>query len=135
MSEERAGAHGAEEQAAEAAFERDLVGALRPLQLPAGFAERLEARRAEQGETPAPATAGRMAKVLPFRTLRVVGGGAIAAMLLAGVFAAEDVRQHREQAQRRALATQQFETANRITAQALAHTREELERAGALKPD
>jgi hypothetical protein len=54
-------------------------------------------------------------------------GGAIAAVLAIGVFAGAHVH---EQHERRMMAQQQFETAERITDETLARTREQLERQG-----
>jgi hypothetical protein len=53
-------------------------------------------------------------------------GGAVAALLVVGVFGAEQihVRQQRERAERN------FELSERITQQTLEHTREQLQRAG-----
>ncbi len=54
-------------------------------------------------------------------------GGAIAAVLAMGVFAGAHIH---EQHERRVMAEQQFETAQRITNETLARTREQLERQG-----
>jgi hypothetical protein len=54
-------------------------------------------------------------------------GGAIAAVLAMGIFVGAHVH---EQHERRAVAQQQFETAQRITDQTLERTREQLERQG-----
>jgi hypothetical protein len=54
-------------------------------------------------------------------------GGAIAAVLATGVFVGAHVH---EQHERRAVAQQQFATAERITDEALARTRAELEQRG-----
>lgn len=126
------------------AFERELTVALRSLRVPADFGARIAAHA--EGGTPqrmelpptsltSPKSLTARGELIPFRSWRVIVGGAIAAALLAGVFATEDVRGHREHARRQTEATQQFETATRITDQAMAHTREELERAGALRGD
>jgi len=53
--------------------------------------------------------------------------GAVAAVLAIGVFAGEQAYRRHEQ---RVIATRQFETANRITDQALEQTRQQLARAG-----
>lgn len=53
--------------------------------------------------------------------------GAIAALLLVGVFSIEQVREKRE---RVVLADRDFEVSQQITEQALEHTREQLQRAG-----
>jgi len=57
-------------------------------------------------------------------------GGAIAAVLALGVFVGTHVHEQHEQHERQVLAQQQFETAERITDETLAHTRAELERQG-----
>ena len=54
-------------------------------------------------------------------------GGAIAAVLAMGIFVGTHVH---EQHERRVVAEQQFETAERITDETLARTREQLERQG-----
>ena len=107
-------------------LEHALRGALRPVALPAGFADRVVASRFPMA---VPAGAAGRAKVLPFRRWRAVASGAVAACLLAGFFGAEEVHQRRERVHA-AAANQQFETATRITNQALEHTREQLRRAG-----
>ena len=82
-----------------------------------------------------PATSGSRAKVLAMRprfawlSQRAWVGGAIAAMLVLGVFGGEQVRARHEREQA-AVAQQQFEEGIRVTGQALAQTREQLERAG-----
>ncbi len=112
-------------------FERELATVLRPVKLPEGFAGRVLAQVSQEHGRESSVRG----KVIPFRAWRLVGGAAIAAALIGGVFATEDVRQHREREHRQAIANQQFETASRITDQVLAHTREELERSGALRGD
>jgi hypothetical protein len=57
-------------------------------------------------------------------------GGAIAAVLAMGVFAGAHIHEQHEQHERQMMAQQQFETAERITDETLARTREELERRG-----
>jgi hypothetical protein len=57
-------------------------------------------------------------------------GGAIAAVLAIGVFAGAHIHEQHEQHERQAMAQQQFETAERITDEALARTRAELEQRG-----
>jgi hypothetical protein len=57
-------------------------------------------------------------------------GGAIAAVLAIGVFAGAHLHEQHEQHERQAMAQQQFETAERITDETLAHTREQLEQRG-----
>ena len=103
-------------------FEQELAQAMRGVDPPEGFAERVLAR-AQASERP-------RARVLamPAR-LRLWASGAIAAALLVGVFAGDQLhaRHQREQAQ---LAQQQFEAGVRITDEALEHTREQLAQAG-----
>jgi hypothetical protein len=57
-------------------------------------------------------------------------GGAIAAVLAIGVFAGAHIHEQHEQHERQMMAQQQFETAERITDEALARTRAELEQRG-----
>ncbi len=112
-------------------FEHELTRALRPMRLPAGLAERIvSAAQSEAGQIP-----GRRGALISFPARRWLGGAAIAAALVSGVFATEEARQHRARERQRALAMQQFEAASRITDRALAHTREQLEQAGALPVD
>ena len=98
-------------------FEVRLLQALRPVAAPQGFADRLMAK--------VEAAPRRKVLVMSPRTSTWVSG-AIAAVLALGIFTGERVHQQHE----RQLATQQFETATRIEDQALAHAREQLERAG-----
>lgn len=117
-------------------FEQELAAALRPLSPPPGFADRVVARAAAESvprSVGVPVRSRR--RPLPFGAWRLVAGGAIAASLLAGSFAAERTRELRERARQQAIANQQFETASRITEQALLHTREQLERAGVLRQE
>lgn len=116
----------------DAAFERDLTVALRPLQLPENFVDRAIASAAMKDT---PGREKQRGKVIPFGVWRLMGGVAIAAALVGGVLTTENLREHREREHRAAIATQQFEAATRITDQALAHTREELDRAGVLRGD
>lgn len=57
-------------------------------------------------------------------------GGAIAAVLAIGVFAGTHIHEQHEQHEKRIVAQQQFETAERITDETLARTRAELEQRG-----
>ena len=57
-------------------------------------------------------------------------GGAIAAVLALGVFVGTHVHDQHEQHERQVMAQQQFEAAQRITDEALARTRTELEQRG-----
>lgn len=120
----------------------------RPLALPDGFAERVLARAAAEAGR-ASANQAKMqpikGKVLAFprgAVWRLVAGGALAASVLAGTFGVEVERRHREattEAARilheRVVANQQFEQASRITDAALAHTREQLQRAGVFEDE
>jgi hypothetical protein len=97
------------------ALERDLRQALRPVDAPSGFAERVLARSRESSR----------ARVYAFPARRVWIGGAIAAMLLAGV-AGRQVQQHRKANE----AQRQFELALQVTDRTLQHARLQLQRAG-----
>ena len=61
-------------------------------------------------------------------------GGAIAAALVLGAFVGDQVHVRRER-ERAALATQQFETATRVTDHALDQVRAQLARAGVLQDE
>jgi hypothetical protein len=102
-------------------FEESLTQALRPVDAPEGFADRVVARSQ---------SAPGVAKVIrmPVRT-RAWASGAIAAMLFAGVFfgGQAHVRHERQKAE---LAQQQFDAAMRITDQTLDHVRAQLQQAG-----
>ena len=125
----------------ESSLERELRAALSPLQLPAGFAQRVIAQaerlnsEAEQLDRDSDRDKQSRAVVIPFRVWQVAGGAAVAAALVAGVLASSTARQHRDREHQKAVATRQFEAAMRITDHALAHTRDELERSGALQGD
>ena len=69
-------------------------------------------------------------RVLAMPRPRAWMGGAIAAVLAIGVFAGAHIHEQHEQHERQMMAQQQFETAERITDETLAHTRAELERQG-----
>jgi hypothetical protein len=112
-------------------FEQQLTQAMRRVDAPQGLAARIMDRAAGPAENPAEKQAERKSKVIVMRprfsSMRLAwSGGAIAAMLMLGIFAGEQVHiwHQREQAD------QQFEAATRITDEALAHTREQLARAG-----
>ena len=128
----------------EPAMEALLRAVLRkPLALPDGFAERVLARAATEARVAEVPGEPARTKVLAFprrAVWRAVAGGALAASVLAGTFGLEMERRHREAAgeasrtaQARVVANQQFEQASRITDAALAHTREQLQRAGVFK--
>ena len=104
-----------------AELEQYLTQALQRVDAPEGFAERTLTRI--QSLAPVRAKVITMAP-----RARFWASGAIAAVLLAGVFSEQTyVRHQHEQAE---LAQQQFDAAIRITDKALEHTREQLERAG-----
>jgi type II secretory pathway component PulM len=118
-------------------FEQELTQAMRAVDPPEGFAERVM-RSVGIAETP-------RAKVveMPRRRRMVWASGAIAAAVLAGVFVGQDIhaRHQREQAelarqqaelarQQAEAARQQFEAGIRITDETLDRARAELARAG-----
>lgn len=133
----------------DAAFEQELVLALKHVDAPEGFAARLM-DRAARGDVaaaisvpamgsssprviplartpgPAPSREGK-GKLLFFPRVQAWMGGAIAAMLVAGVF----IGQHAwEQHQKQVEAQHQFETAEQITNATLEHARERLRAKG-----
>lgn len=108
-------------------FERALTRALRRVDAPQGFAARAMERASADDTLPANVITIRP-RFAAFR-LQAWMGGAIAALLVLGVFGAEQVHV-RQQRERAALAQRQFETAERITDQALAQVRAQVEGAG-----
>jgi type VI protein secretion system component VasF len=103
-------------------FEQELTLAMRGVDPPEGFAERVMAR-AQASEQP-------RAKIFAMpRRLPLWTSGAIAAAVLLGVFfgVQTHLRHQREQVE---VAQQQFELAMRITDRTLEHTRQQLQRAG-----
>jgi hypothetical protein len=103
-------------------FEQELKQAMRAVDPPEGFAERVLVRAKAKEQS--------RARVLTMpRRLRAWAGGAIAAAVLVGAFTGEEVhlRRQREQAE---LAQRQFETAMRITDRTLEHVRQQLQQAG-----
>jgi len=101
-------------------FEQELARAMRGVDPPLGFADRVMVRA--RRETPV------RAKVLWMpRRVQQWTGGAIAAAVLAGTFFGEEVhlRHQREQAAQR-----QFELAMRITDRTLEHVQQQLSDAG-----
>jgi hypothetical protein len=116
------------------AFHRDLTAALRHTDPPGGFADRVMAR-ALAGEQPAvleraePAEKPR-GKLIAWPTVRAWVSGAVAAGVVAGLFAAETAVEHRRAHERQVVqATAEFQTAERITDQALEHAREQMAKA------
>jgi hypothetical protein len=106
-------------------LERELRQALRPVDPPAGFADRVIARtRTDSAAQP------KRARILMFPVLRsrVWIGSAVAALLLVGVVGEQAHRM--EQRRKAEEAQKQFETALQVTDRALEHTRQQLERAG-----
>jgi len=101
-------------------FEQELTRAMRGVDPPEGFADRVMVRAHAAGPV--------RAKVLWMpRRVRMWAGGAVAAALLAGVFFGEEahLRHQREEA-----AQQQFELAMRITGRTLEHVQQQLSDAG-----
>jgi hypothetical protein len=114
-------------------FEAQLAEALRRVDAPEGFAERVMGRVCADPALDGATVVHGVPRVLVMRKRMVQGrawvGGAIAAVLVLGTFGAEQVHVRRER-EKAALATQQFEAAARITDQTLRQTREQLARAG-----
>jgi len=104
-----------------AEFELQLARAMRRVDAPEGFAERVMETSASPAE-----------KVIVMRPrsglwrMQAWAGGAIAAVLVLGMFGAEQLHQRREQAK----ADQQFAVAMQATDHALDQTRAQLQRAG-----
>jgi hypothetical protein len=108
-------------------LERELYQALRPVDPPAGFADRVIAR-AHAAATPQTKS---VARILMFPKLRsrIWIPSAIAAMLLVGV-AGERAHEQMEQRRKAEEAQKQFDTALQVTDRALEHARQQLQRAG-----
>lgn len=109
------------------AFERELAAAMKRVNAP----ERLSVvlMNLAEAETPKKPAAGRgMFNFARLPVPRLWMGGALAAALTLGVFAGEaiHVRHDRERAE----AEKQFDEAQQITERALAHAREQVQRAG-----
>lgn len=118
-------------------FEQQLARALQRVDAPEGFAARLM-ERAEKGD---PAAAGHVPGraahtpgrgvsrllVLPRRQWLSWASGAIAAVLVAGIFVGQHVHERHE---RKIEAQRQFETASRITDKTLEQVREQLAQQG-----
>jgi hypothetical protein len=106
-------------------FERELGAAMRAVDPPEGFAERVMAR-ARQAET-----APLRTKLLTMSMrVRMWSAGAVAASLLVGGFFVAEQQRQRHQREEAAAAAQQFEAAMRITDHALEHTQQQLWKAG-----
>ena len=110
-----------------AEFELELARAMRRVDAPEGFAARVMERAASPVDVEQ--------KVLVMRPrsglwrMQAWMGGAIAAVLVLGMVAAEQMHLRRERAEQ-AKADQQFAVAMQVTDHALAQTREQLQRAG-----
>ena len=106
-------------------FERELMVAMRAVDPPEGFAERVMARTRQADPVPV------RAKLLtmPMR-VRMWSAGAVAASLLVGGFFVREQQRQRHQREEAAAAAQQFEAAMRITDHALEHTQQQLWNAG-----
>jgi hypothetical protein len=107
------------------AFELQLTRAMRRVDVPEGFAARVMDRAA------APEDVAQKVIVIRPRSgllrMQTWTGGAIAAVLVLGMFGAEQLHQRHE---RTVMADQQFAVAVQVTDHALAQTREQLARAG-----
>jgi hypothetical protein len=118
-------------------FEQALSRAMQRVELPAetsakllALAEEAEQKRVHAGDGLRLIRFSNGGRVLAMPRLpqtRAWMGGAIAAVLAMGVFVGTHVH---EQHERRVVAQQQFETAQRITDETLARTRAELEQRG-----
>ncbi len=104
-----------------AEFELQLARAMRRVDAPKGFADRIMERSASSFEKVTV-----MRPRSPLVRMQAWAGGAIAAVLALGMFGAEQLHQHRE----RAKANQQFDVAVQATDHALDQTRAQLQRAG-----
>ncbi|MGA7155792.1 MAG: hypothetical protein WBY53_03030 [Acidobacteriaceae bacterium] len=111
-----------------AEFELALARAMSRVDAPEGFAERVMERAADSSEMTQKVVAMRPRRQL--LRMQAWMGGAIAAVLVVGLFGAEQMHLRRERAEKAAMATQQFEAAVQVTDHALAQTREQLQRAG-----
>ena len=118
-----------------AALEHELRNALRPVDPPPGFADRvlararhLEPQSTESGQRAADPKRARILMFPKFRT-RLWIPSAVAAMLLIG-FAGEQARVKIDEHRQAVEAQKQFETALQVTDRALEHTRLQLQRAG-----
>jgi hypothetical protein len=132
-----------------AEFELQLARAMRRVDAPEGFAARVMERAASPKRVVA--APAQVSEARPFDKLRAGSGapgvvvipkrsglwrmqawagGAIAAVLVLGMFGAEQLHLRHERAEQTAMANQQFAVAMQVTDHALAQTREQLARAG-----
>jgi hypothetical protein len=107
-------------------FERQLTHALRQVDPPAGFADRILARAESPAEPQTPTRAKVVA--MPSR-LRLWTSGALAATLLVAAVLTQQTHERHER-ERAEVAQQQFDAAMRITDQTLEHVRQQLQQAG-----
>ena len=108
-----------------AEFELQLARAMARVAVPEGFAARVLDRAA----SPAAQTVVEMRPRSGLWRMQAWAGGAIAAVLVLGMVAAEQLHLRRQRAEQ-AKADQQFAVAMQVTDHALAQTREQLQRAG-----
>jgi hypothetical protein len=107
-------------------FELALTRALRRVEAPAGFAEKMVARThvSESRRVTPSGAPGKLLVMMP--KPKVWLSGAIAAALVAGVFVAQDVHQRHE----REVANRQFALSMQIEERTMEHTRQQLQKAG-----
>jgi hypothetical protein len=108
-------------------FEKKLSNAMRRVNAPDDLAKYLMAATEVRAERHLPRSERKNRWTWLMPNANAWFGTAVAAMLLLIAFTGIQVHQRHE---RRERAEQQFETATRITDQALEHTREQLQRAG-----
>jgi hypothetical protein len=113
------------ERARYAEVELALHRAMGRMDAPSGFADRVMTRTEARAQ-PARSERGRLL-AMPMLQWRTWAAGAIAAVLVVGVVQSDRIHQEHE---RQAQAQAQFEAAERITDQALAHVRAQVEQAG-----
>jgi hypothetical protein len=107
-------------------FEKRLAKAMRRVDAPPNVAKFLELAAEVHAERELPRRERKHRWAFFFLRPPAWSMGALAAVLVLGVFAGEQVHERRQQAR----AEQQFETAMRVTDHALDHTRAQLERVG-----
>lgn len=106
-----------------ARFEAELTLAMRHVDPPAGFADRVMAKVAGPEL--------RRAKILMMpRRVQTWVGGAVAAVLMVGAVGIQQQHERRERAEEAARAQQQYEQALQITGETLDHVRAQLQQAG-----
>ncbi|MGP8259063.1 MAG: hypothetical protein ACLQM6_03820 [Acidobacteriaceae bacterium] len=106
-------------------FERELVVAMRAVDPPEGFAERVMVRARQVESVPV------RAKLLTMTMrVRIWSVGAVAASLLVGGFFFAQQERQRHQREEAAVAAEQFDAAMRITDHTLEHTQQQLWNAG-----